>query len=197
MPGLFMVGDCVPCAFRGGCSACLTSTRWHVEDLGLGAMNSMAWGAPKLWLLAATHQAAEALLELLVHKYGSRREALQRLYYKQLLAQDISLEEALDAGLTPFVQEPGTALYTLPGTQAIHITVSAGFSVAVSANNFFSDSSSLVQHLADLEAAQHADVMFPGQLAADGHNAGHVNAREGLQPLLCKLQEAEAAAAHQ
>ncbi|WIA29910.1 hypothetical protein OEZ86_000010 [Tetradesmus obliquus] len=176
-------------------SACLTSTRWHVEDVGLGAMNVMAWGAPKLWLMATTQPAAERLMDLLERKLVGEQAALRQLLHKQLLFHHISLQEALGCGLVPFVQAPGTALFTLPGLHSLHVTVSAGFSVAVSGNNFFSSSSSLAQHVEALAAGQHGSLLFPAAPAEGGWDRGHAEARERLAPLLVKLAEAKDSAA--
>jgi hypothetical protein len=179
------------CAAAACCSTCLTTTRWHIEDLGLGAMNCMAWGAPKLWLLAATRTAAERLLGLLARKLGGEQQALRQLLHKQLLFHDISLQEALGCGLVPFVQRPGTALFTLPGVHSLHVTASSGFSVAVSGNNFFSSSSSLLQHMEALQAGPHGPLLFPEAPAEGGWDRGHAEARERLAPLLAKLAEAQ------
>jgi hypothetical protein len=154
-------------------------------------MNIMAWGAPKLWLLATTHSAAERLLALLERKLGGQQEAMQRVLHKQLLFHDISLQEALGCGLVPFVQQPGTALFTLPGLHSLHVTVSSGFSVAVSGNNFFSSSSSLQQHMEGLAAGPQGAVLFPPEPAEGGWDQGHVEARLRLAPLMAKLAEAQ------
>jgi hypothetical protein len=154
-------------------------------------MNCMAWGAPKLWLLATTQAAAERLLALLAARMGGQQQALQQLLHKQLLFQDITLQEALSCGLVPFVQQPGTALFTLPGVHLLHVTVSSGFSVAVSGNNFFSSSSSLQQHVAALEEGPLGPLLFPAQPAEGGWDRGHAEARERVAPLLAKLAEAQ------
>jgi hypothetical protein len=173
------------------CSACLTTTRWHIEDLALGAMNCMAWGAPKLWLLATTRGAAERLLALLAARLGGEQQAQQQLLHKQLLFHDISLQEALGCGLVPYVQQPGTAVFTLPGVHSLHVTVSSGFSVAVSGNNFFSSSSSLQQHIAGLEDGPLGSLLFPAAPAEGGWDQGHAEARQRVAPLLAKLGEAQ------
>jgi hypothetical protein len=154
-------------------------------------MNCMAWGAPKLWLLATTRAAADRLLALLAAKLGGEQQAQQQLLHKQLLFHDISLQEALGAGLVPYVQQPGTALFTLPGVHSLHVTVSSGFSVAVSGNNFFSGSASLQQHLAALEQGPLGSLLFPAQPAGGGWDRGHAEVRQRLAPLLAKLAEAQ------
>jgi hypothetical protein len=179
------------CAIIHSCSACLTTTRWHIQDLALGAMNCMAWGAPKLWLLATTREAADRLLALLASKLGGEQQAQQLLLHKQLLFHDVSLQEALSCGLVPFVQQPGTAVFTLPVVQSIHVTISSGFSVAVSGNNFFSSTTSLQEHIAGLQEGPLGSVLFPARPAEGGWDRGHVEARERLAPLLAKLAEAQ------
>jgi hypothetical protein len=155
-------------------------------------MNCMAWGAPKLWLLATTRDAADRLLALLASKLGGEQQAQQQLLHKKLLFHDVSLQEALGCGLVPFVQQPGTAVFTLPGVHSVHVTVSSGFSVAVSGNNFFSSSSSSLQeHIAGLQEGPLGSVLFPAQTAEGGWDQGHVEARERLAPLLAKLVEAQ------
>ncbi|WIA15804.1 hypothetical protein OEZ85_002412 [Tetradesmus obliquus] len=178
-------------------STSLTSTRWHCEDMGLGAMNAMAWGAPKLWLLATTQKAAQRLIDLLAAKLGGEGPALRQLLHKQLLFHHVSLQEALGCGLVPFVQQPGTALFTLPGLHSLHVTVSSGFSVAVSGNNFFSRSSSLAQHVEALACGPHGSLLFPEVVSEGGWDRGHVEARDRLGPLLAKLGEAQHSAAKQ
>lgn len=119
-----------------------TFTPWHIEDKGLGAMNHMVWGIPKLWLLAPTVAVATKLGELLEKKYNKRWQDL--LYGKRLDPYQVSLKEAFDCGFVPFVQHPGMVVYT-NSISGVHATMSSGISFAIASNCFFDED--LASHL--------------------------------------------------
>lgn len=124
------------------CSTATTFTPWHIEDKGLGAMNHLVWGGPKLWLLAPTLSVAEKLGKLLEEKHEEKWQDL--LYGKKLNPYQITLKEALDCGFVPFVQQPSMVVYT-HGVAGVHVTMSSGVSLAIASNCFFGDD--LAAHL--------------------------------------------------
>jgi hypothetical protein len=116
-----------------------------LEQCALGSLNHLLAGAGKLWFVCATPAASLRLEKLVVSKFGS----LAPLLDKQLGLQDFTLTELLDVvGMEVVWQEPGDLVLTLPGP-SYHITVSAGPSLAVSANCYFDGGTQqLLQHLA-------------------------------------------------
>lgn len=116
------------------CSTALTFTPWHIEAKGIGAMNHMVWGAPKLWLLTPNREVCEKLEKLLEEKYKDKWK--QQLYGKNLSPHHVSLQEALGCGMVPFVQQPNMVVYT-QGVSGVHVTTSSGISMAIASNCFF------------------------------------------------------------
>lgn len=57
----------------------------------------------------------------------------------------------------PFVQTPGVAVYTGHGLNTVHVTVSSGASVAISANCYFGgQGKSLKEHFSETRKAHKA-----------------------------------------
>lgn len=128
------------------CSAHLTCTPWHIEDLALSSLNHLLLGAAKIWFLAPTEEAAGAFYALL-----KREGRLDDFRNKTVQPHELSIDAILDCGLVPLVQVPGESIITAPGYSAVHVTVSGGFSAAVSGNCYFSSSKSFLQFLQEQE----------------------------------------------
>jgi hypothetical protein len=110
-----------------------TSTQLHLEQLFLGSINELHYGASKIWLIAPTCSAAKRFERLVVEKYGS----LQPLFDKRLALQDVSvLQMVKECGFEVVVQKQGDIIITFPGCTT-HVTVSTGPSLATAANCFF------------------------------------------------------------
>ena len=114
----------------------MTFTQWHIEDKGLGALNHLFWGAPKLWLLALTPVVMNKLIRLLNNRYRGKTKGDDLFYGKELGPYKVSLQEALECGFVPFVQQPGMVVYT-HSLSGVHVTMSSGISMAIASNCFF------------------------------------------------------------
>eukprot|EP00775_Hariotina_reticulata_P007838 gene7838-8035_t len=160
-----------------------TNTTWHVEDLFLSSMNYLGLGMPKLWFMAPSEEVARSFKQLLEDVLGG--DALQQLANKQCLLHHLDLSKVLDSGMVPFVQQPGDAIFTAPGSSSIHITVSAGFSAAVSSNCYFSSSRSFEEFVSSIKSSDMAFVMDSKQ-QGNGHQVVHeaLSISGGLLPML-------------
>eukprot|EP00877_Chromochloris_zofingiensis_P013042 jgi/Chrzof1/7992/UNPLg00043.t1 len=123
-------------------SMAMTHTAYHEEDCGVGAVNELAMGAPKLWLVCPTQQVGEKFYAKL-----QTAKDMEHFYKKWCPPQRFSLNELLDIGMRPLLQQPGDIVVSASSRYAVHITCSAGFSVAVASNCHFSQQHSLHDHM--------------------------------------------------
>lgn len=147
-----------------------------MEDKGLGALNELVWGAPKLWLIFPNTAAADKLRDVLKSKMQ-----LTMFYQKKLEPFKIPLKTALECGAVPFVQHPGMVIYTAHGIDAMHVTVSSGTSFALASNCYYGPD--LSQHFEDIRKKGED----PGYSALNLDHHQHVEDHVRKSLLLSKL----------
>lgn len=101
----------------------LTSTAQHIEDLGMGSINTLWYGAPKAWFLPSP---------------GARPCYHDKLHDRRIRCkQEYGFwpQHLVDRGICAILQQPCTTVLTLPG-DVWHLTTSLGASFAESVNGW-------------------------------------------------------------
>jgi hypothetical protein len=137
-PGVLMPVDIL--------SMTLTSTTLHRENALLCSVNELLWGHPKVWLCARRHAVPVGT------KLGAELRRALNSKWLHPGHSAVTIKKLLEYGFFPLIQKRGEVFITAPSDAAIHVTVSAGASLATAANCFFSSGSSIIEHL-DMAAA--------------------------------------------
>lgn len=121
-------------------STLYTTTQYHVEDMGLSALNVLYDGAIKLWLVAPTEHVADNFYK----EVGDRTKDILR---KRFAPQDISMDTLIKCGFKPILQYPGDIVISRAGCSSIHVTMSSGASFAMAVNCLYLTGGALHDHM--------------------------------------------------